>query len=104
MAWSCTVVAGAATLAHAKEAHGKGGAGKTSTSDYKLVLDVDLNESNHAKLLFANVSKYEDARTQYCDKILGGKTNHAVIKDDATGKELRAMEQLYRAMRRAAGV
>jgi len=57
----------------------------------KFTLEVDLNESNHAKLLFPTVARYEDARSQYCDKILLGK--HATIKDEATAKDLKVMEQ-----------
>ena len=54
-------------------------------------LDVDLNEQNHAKLLFPTVARYEDARTQYCDKILGGR--HATVKDEATNKDLKVLDQ-----------
>ena len=50
-----------------------------------------MNESNHAKLLFPTVARYEDARTQYCDKLLAGK--HATVKDEATSKDLRVLEQ-----------
>ena len=55
------------------------------------MLEVDLNETNHAKLLFPNVSKYEDARSQYCDKLISGK--HNSVRDEATGKDLKVMEQ-----------
>ena len=46
---------------------------------------------NHTKLLFSTVSKYEDARQQYCQKVIGGE--FAVVRDDATLKELPVGDQ-----------
>ena len=50
-----------------------------SVSD-KHVVEVDLNEANHTKLLFSTVTKYEATRQQYCDVLTA---RHKLIKDDA---------------------
>jgi hypothetical protein len=50
-----------------------------SVSD-KHVVEVDLNEANHTKLLFSTVTKYEATRQQYCDVLTA---RHRLLKDDA---------------------
>jgi hypothetical protein len=50
-----------------------------SVSD-KHVVEVDLNEANHTKLLFSTVTKYEATRQQYCDVLTA---RHKLLKDDA---------------------
>ena len=52
---------------------------------------MDLNETNHAKLLFPTVARYEDARAQYCEKLLAGK--HTTVRDEATQKDLKVGDQ-----------
>ena len=88
--------AAAAASATAAPVATKGGA-PAKAADAKAAaaaatyLEVDLNDSNHSKLLFPTVQRYEDARAAYCEKLLMGK--HAVWKDDATGKDLSVADQ-----------
>ena len=56
----------------------------------KEVIDVDLNETNHTKLLFPTVAKYDDARISYSDKL---SVKHSALRDEATGKEMKVSEQ-----------
>ena len=58
------VAKGTATAAAADAKGGKAGSSAAlpvSKAGDKFTLDVDLNESNHAKLLFSTVARYEDA-------------------------------------------
>ena len=56
----------------------------------RLAKVVDLHESNHSKLLFPSVARYEEARTAYCRDLVG---KHAAVRDEATGRELRVADQ-----------
>ena len=56
----------------------------------KMTVEMDLNELNHAKLLFATGTKYEDARTNYLEKF-GPK--YANITDEATLMQLQVADQ-----------
>ena len=65
--------------------------GKLDAGKDKELIEVDLNENNHAKLLFPTVVKYEDTRAAYCDKLLAGK--HTSVKDESTQRDLKVAEQ-----------
>ena len=53
-------------------------------------VEVDLNELNHAKLLFSTVSKYEATHRAYLESIV---TRHATVPDDATEQKLQTIDQ-----------
>ena len=61
------------------------------TSQVSSTIEVDLNEANHTKLLFASVARYEDARLGYCERLISGK--HATVRDEIAAKDLRVGEQ-----------
>ena len=75
---------------------GKGADGKAATrvsketSVSKETVEVDLNESNHTKLLFSSVKKYEDARVEYCEKLM---TKHLLVDDMVASRQLKILEQ-----------
>ena len=61
----------------------------------KLIIEVDLNEANHTKLLFSTVTKYESTRQQYCDVLAG--RNRSLREDSTlTGKDLDVGDQWLR--------
>ena len=65
--------------------------GEDSFKSREPVLDVDLNESNHCKLShFPSCSKYEEARGQYCTRVL---EKHATLQDEATRQPLSVQYQ-----------
>ena len=78
--------AGAASGGKGKDGGKEGAKGSTSNT-----IEVDLSESNHSKLLYPSVARFEDARVGYCDKLLAGK--HSTVKDEATAKDLRVADQ-----------
>ena len=65
-----------------KAHHKKGG---------QVMLEVDLNEANHTKLMFPTVARYEDARLKYLEAVSLGR--HSLVMDDMTSKTLRAADQ-----------
>ena len=71
-----------------------GGGGRTSTSAAKAkeraAFEVDLNESNHAKLLFSTGAKYNASCADYLDKLAA---KHCTVRDDTTAKDLSVSEQ-----------
>ena len=78
--------------ASANEVAGSVGvAAKTAPMGLKETIDVDLNESNHSRLLFPTVARYKDARMAYCSKVLSGKCN--VFRDEATSRDLSIVDQ-----------
>ena len=71
---------------------GKGsllGKGKPAVAE-RVLIEVDLNEDNHAKLMFSSGAKYDDTCRLYLDKLA---SRHATVKDEPTGKELQVCEQ-----------
>ena len=59
---------------------GKGSAQKMTKKDAaKNLIELDLNEENHAKLVFSSVAKYEAARNQILDLI---ETEYTMIYDE----------------------
>ena len=59
-------------------------------ADGKVTQVLDLNESNHSRLLFQSVAKYEEARSQHCKELL---SKHTIVRDEATGKDLAVEDQ-----------
>ena len=64
---------------------------RTGGKANRATVDIDLNETNHAKLLFPSLGRYEDARARYCAEVTIGK--HSVVRDEATTKDLSVTEQ-----------
>jgi len=64
--------------------------GQKKSEKGKASVEVDLNESNHAKLLFSTGAKYEDGRSHYLDKLV---SKHAAHADEVTAKELQIHDQ-----------
>ena len=58
----------------------------------KALIEVDLNEANHTKLLFATVNKYESTRQQYCNVVMG-KHKSTRIESTLPGKDLPVADQ-----------
>ena len=56
----------------------------------RVVIEVDLNEENHAKLMLSSAAKYDDTCRIYLEKLF---SRHATVKDEPTGKELQVCEQ-----------
>lgn len=56
----------------------------------RVVIEVDLNEENHAKLMLSSAAKYDDTCRIYLEKL---SSRHATVKDEPTGKELQVCEQ-----------
>ena len=65
---------------------------KASRVAAKDVIEVDLNEANHTKLLFATVNKYELTRQQYCNVVMG---RTRVVRNETIlpGKDLPVADQ-----------
>jgi hypothetical protein len=66
--------------------------GNEGSADAKPPMVLDLNESNHGKLLFPSVSTHAEARAGYCRKLAA---KHALLCDEATGKDLRVAYQRF---------
>jgi len=66
-----------------KAAGAKKGAGKN-------MIELDLNEQNHAKLLFSSVLKYENARSQLLEVL---QAEYTSIDDEIVKQTLRAADQ-----------
>jgi len=58
----------------------------------KALIEVDLNEANHTKLLFATVNKYESTRQQYCNVVMG-KHKATRIESTLPNKDLPVVDQ-----------
>ena len=71
-------------------AGGKPKGEKAAKPKVKESLEVDLNDTNHAKLLFPTGARYEDARQQYLEKL---SLRHATFKDEALARELPVEDQ-----------
>ena len=54
------------------------------------VMEVDLNEVNHAKLLFSTVAKYETSRNSYLEALTA---THATVRDESTGQSISTIDQ-----------
>ena len=55
-----------------------------------MYMQVDLNDMNHSKLLFPTVARYEDARLNYCDKLMA---KHGSVREESVGRDLPTREQ-----------
>jgi len=70
---------------------GKGAAARSKKSAAnKGLIVLDLNEENHARLLFSSVDKYEKARNLLLEVVCG---EYTTVYDDVLGKSLRAADQ-----------
>lgn len=54
------------------------------------MVEVDLNESNHARLLFSTVAKYGAVRAAYLEALA---SKHAVVQDPTTKQSLPTIDQ-----------
>ena len=69
--------------------------GKHGTAGGKQVketIEVDEDETNHTKLLFPTVAKYEDAKSLYCERIIA---KYATFRDDASAKDFKVIDSVF---------
>lgn len=62
----------------------------TDTGDVVDNVILDLNESNHGKLLFSSVARYSEARMHFAAGLL---TKSSTIRDDVVARDLQVADQ-----------
>lgn len=67
-----------------------GRARRTSSAGVLRTIEIDLNETNHARLVVSTVAKYETMQKAYFESVL---TKHTIAHDAATDADLPAIEQ-----------
>ena len=55
--------------------------GATRPGEERVMTTLDLNESNHGKLLFPSMGKYAEARAAYCKDLIA---RHGTMRDEVT--------------------